>query len=244
VLLRATAGAASVWCSGRHGGVSEGVYATCNVGDHVGDDVDAVAENRRRVADAAGLGDADHWIWIRQVHGVDVHVAEAPYAGGKRPVADAAVTQTRGLPLAVVTADCAPIVLATDTAVGVVHAGHRGLADGVVERAVEAVRAGAGSSARVHAFLGPCIRPDRYEFGAEDLAAFVERFGDDAVVATTAEGRPALDLPAGVRVALRRAGVDAADVTDSGICTAASDDYFSYRRDGVTGRQVTVAVLQ
>jgi copper oxidase (laccase) domain-containing protein len=103
---------------------------------------------------------------------------------------------------------------------------------------VEHVRAlGAGP---LRAFLGPCIRAECYEFGAGDLATLVARFGTE-VEGRTRAGAPALDLAAGVRIALGEAGVDALD--DCGVCTADDADLFSYRRDGTTGRQVTVAVL-
>jgi YfiH family protein len=216
--------------------VSAAPYGTCNVGDHVGDDDVAVRVNRERVASAAGLVEPDRWVWIRQVHGAAVHRATEP-TGADGPVADAAVTAVRGLPLAVVTADCAPIALAMDDAVGVVHAGHRGLEFGVIEAAVGALRQiGHGT---VRAFLGPCIRPSHYEFGAADLARLVTRLGPD-VAARTHDGRPALDIPAAVRGALASCGVD--DLTEAGDCTATSDAYFSYRRDGVTGRQATIVM--
>jgi YfiH family protein len=217
--------------------VSAAPYDSCNVGDHVGDAPDAVAANRARVAAAAGLGDPSEWVWMRQVHGVDVHVATGP-TGAEPPEVDAAVTARRGLPLSVLTADCAPIALACDDAVGVVHAGHRGLEHGVIPAAVERLRAvGTGP---VRAYLGPCIRPARYEFGATDLARLVARLGPE-VEGRTAEGRPALDIPAAVRTALRAAGVE--ELVDAGECTAESDVYFSYRRDGLTGRQATIIVL-
>jgi YfiH family protein len=212
-------------------------YDTCNVGDHVGDQPAAVGTNRARVAVGAGLAEPAGWVWMRQVHGVHVHVAREP-TGASPPEADAAVTATRGLPLAVVTADCAPIALASDDAVGIVHAGHRGLEHGVIEDAVARLRAiGSGP---VRAYLGPCIRPAHYEFGAADLARLVARLGPD-VEGRTRAGRPALDIPAAVRAALRGCGVEQLD--DGGVCTAASAAHFSYRRDGVTGRQVTVVVL-
>ena len=236
-LTRVSLGPARVWCSGRAGGVSAPPYDTCNVGDHVGDQPDAVAANRARVGRAAGLGDPIGWVWIRQVHGTAGHVASEP-TGADPPEADAAVTATPGLPVAVLTADCAPVALACADAVGVVHAGHRGLEHGVIERAVEQLRAiGSGP---VHAYLGPCIRPARYEFGESDLARLVARLGPE-VEAVTAAGRPALDIPAAVRAALRGCGVDAFD--DGGVCTASSAAHFSYRRDGVTGRQATIVVL-
>jgi YfiH family protein len=228
-MLTARVGPASVWCSGVPAG---------NVGDHVGDDPETVARNRAGLAAAADLPVPERWVWLRQVHGADVLAADAPTRGATPPEADAAVTVTRGLPLAVVTADCAPVVLASTDAVGVVHAGHRGLAAGVIEAAVARLRA--RGSARVHAFLGPCIRATSYEFGAADLAKLILQFGP-AVEGRTAWGTRALDLPGGVRIALARAGVE--DVDDCGVDTFASPEYFSYRRDGATGRQVTVAVL-
>jgi YfiH family protein len=203
----------------------------------VGDDAAAVARNRASVAQGAGLVGPEAWVWLHQVHGRAVHVATAP-SGADVPDADAAVTAVRGLPLAVITADCAPIALACDGAVGVVHAGHQGLELGVIEAAVAALRAlGTGP---VRAFLGPCIRPDRYEFGAADLERLVARFGP-SVAGRTSAGRPALDVPAAVRVALASCGVDALD--DTGVCTSASPTHFSYRRDGITGRQATIVEL-
>jgi len=236
-LTRVDVGPAHVFCSGRTGGVSPAPYESCNVGDHVGDAPEHVRENRRRLAAAVDAGDPDRWVWIRQVHGTDVHVATAPN-GPDVPEADAVVTAVRRLPVAVLTADCAPVALACDDAVGVVHAGHRGLEHGVIELAVERLReTGHGP---VRAYLGPCIRPARYEFGDADLARLVARFGP-AVAGRTEAGRPALDIPAAVRAALAACGVETFD--DSGVCTASSPAYFSYRRDGVTGRQATIAVL-
>jgi purine-nucleoside/S-methyl-5'-thioadenosine phosphorylase / adenosine deaminase len=190
-----------------------------------------------RIAEATGLVEPERWVWLRQAHGVRVHVATGP-TPRVPPEADAAVTATRGLPLAVVTADCAPVALVCDDAVGIVHAGHRGLEHGVIEAAVAALReVGRGT---VRAYLGPCIRPDRYEFGADDLARLVRRFGP-SVEGRTRSGHPAFDVPAAVRAALAACGVDALD--DCGVCTAESGDHFSYRRDGVTGRQATIVVL-
>jgi polyphenol oxidase len=216
--------------------VSEQPYDTCNVGGHVGDDVAAVVRNRRAVAQSAGLRDPDDWVWLEQVHGnAVVHVDGPP---NDVPIADGAVTTATGVPLAIMTADCAPVVVACDDAVGIAHAGHRGLLAGILEATVDRLRTiGHGD---VRAFLGPCIRAECYEFGASDLERLVSHFGG-GVEGRTRDGRPAFDLPAAVRVALARAGV--ASVEDSGRCTADVPTYFSYRRDGVTGRQVTVAVL-
>jgi polyphenol oxidase len=171
------------------------------------------------------------------VHGADVvHAVGAPPLAP--PTADAAVTTQRGLPLVVQTADCAPVVLASDDALAVAHAGWPGLLTGVLEAAVTRLRSiGHGE---IRAALGPCVHPDHYEFGRADLDRLVDRLGS-VVEGVTAAGRPALDVPAAVRAALGRVGVVALDDVD--VCTAASRDHFSYRRDGVTGRQALVAVL-
>jgi len=193
-----------------------------------------VLENREQLARTHGLGRPDEWVWLDQVHGADVATVTGP---GARATADAAVTAVPGIPLTVLTADCAPIAIADNEAVGVVHAGWRGLLAGIVPAAVDALRAiGHGP---VHAVVGPCIRPAHYEFGGDDLAAVAARYGS-AVVAETADGRPALDLAAGVRAAFAECGVD--DVADDGVCTYADARYFSHRRDGVTGRQAVVVV--
>ena len=199
---------------------------------HAGDYVHAVrpeVEARRRaVVDLP-------WTWLRQVHGDRVVVVDEPGGGAGRS-ADAAVTDRSGCALAVLTADCAPVaLLGSNGVVGVAHAGWRGLVAGVLERAVEVMRAaGAGD---VHALLGPCIRPGCYEFGADDLAQVARRLGD-GVRGTTSTGAPALDVPAAVRAALGRVGV--VDVGDVGICTACSPAHFSHRARRELGRQALV----
>ena len=198
----------------------------------------AVAENRRRLAARLGLPDPDRWRWLRQVHGARAVTLAGPATG--TPEADAAVTTVPGLPLVVLTADCAPIALCAGNAVGVVHAGWPGLLAGIVGAGVAALRA-ADPEVPVRAVLGPCVHPGRYEFGVDDLARLVDRFGPD-VAARTDDGRPALDIPAAVRIALAAAGV--VDVVDVDVCTSASADHFSHRRDGTTGRQALIAVLE
>jgi YfiH family protein len=227
------------WWTDRHGGVSRRPYATCNLGDHVGDDPEAVLENRRRVATAIGHGPPTVWCVPQQVHGSTVAVVREE---GMRPVADGLVTDVPGLVLAAMSADCATVALFGAGAVGVAHAGWPGLLAGVIEEAVTALRSlpGSADGGPISARLGPCVRPAHYEFGADDLARVRARLGDD-VVATTASGSPALDIPAAVRASLR--AVDVHDFEDAGICTFASPDHFSYRREGITGRQAVVAVL-
>ncbi len=232
--IRTGIGAAEVLCTDRADGASVGPYAARNLGDHVGDDPVAVDANRARVREELP-GD---WVWPRQIHGRAV-LTDPTQSDATEP-ADAAVTGIPGRVLAVVTADCAPVVLVGDGAVGVVHAGWPGLEAGVIGEAVAALRAAARSEQPVRAFLGPCIHPERYEFGADDLDRLVARFGAE-VRSSTLDGTPAFDLPAGVRVALREVGVDGIDDVD--LCTAESPRFFSYRRDGTTGRQATAVVL-
>ena len=217
----------------RHGGVSIAPYDTANLGFATGDDPNAVTESRRRVAHE--LGDARHargWAWVRQVHGTDVVDVHTPGGGGD---ADALVTTGTDLSLVVLAADCAPIALVAGGAVAAVHCGWRGLLAGVVDAAVRVVRE--RGRAPVRAVVGPCISPQHYEFGADELEQVTRRLGP-AVAGRTETGGPALDLRAGVGVALESAGVD--DRSDVDVCTYASADHFSHRRDGVTGRQALI----
>jgi hypothetical protein len=154
--------------------------------------------------------------------------------------ADAAVTAHPGAVLVIRTADCAPVALLADGALGLAHVGWRGLVAGVVEATVGALRALGGDPVTAH--IGPCIGPAAYEFGSEPLDAVAERYGD-GVRARTAGGAPALDLAAGVREALARAGVAAGG--DPPPCTATNHaSYFSHRARREAGRQATFAWLE
>lgn len=186
--------------------------------------------DRRRQAVATGP-----WTWLRQVHGATVVVVDRPGQHAGVP-ADAAVTSSPGAVLAVTVADCAPVVLLAEEAIGVVHAGWRGLRAGVVPAAVAALRRlGAGP---LRAVVGPCIRPRCYEFGAAELASVAGALGE-GVRARTADGRPALDVAAGVRLALAAEGVS--ECTDAGTCTACSPFHWSHRGAGDGRRQAVVA---
>jgi len=175
------------------------------------------------------------WTWLRQVHGDRVVRVTEPGEGAGE-VADAAVCATPGCAIAVLTADCAPVVLDSQEGVfAVAHAGWVGLAAGVLERTVDAMRE--MGATEVQAVLGPCIHAGCYEFGPDDLDRVADRLGG-VVRSTTAHGTPALDLAAGVRVALGRVGVDR--LHDVDVCTACSPDHFSWRARGEQQRQATV----
>lgn len=221
--------------------MSQAPFAEANLGMSVGDDPAAVAQNRRMLAERLGFPEQG-WAWLHQVHGATVIAGEQhtreEQARGDAPKADAAVTARPGVPLVVQTADCAPIALATDDAIAVVHAGWPGLVAGVIPKAVARLRdVGHGE---VRAALGPCVHACCYQFGRAELDRVVATL-DESVEAHTSAGDLALDIPAAVRVALTRAGVEHVD--DAGVCTYTSPDHFSYRRDGRTGRQALVAVI-
>ena len=226
----------------RHGGASRGRYATMNVGSAVGDDDGDVAANRAILAAAMNAQP----VFLRQVHGARAIRVGAADVGPGAPVhdADAAVTSEPGIACVVQAADCLPILLAAPggRAVGAAHAGWRGLAAGVVAAAVDAVcAAGSCAPAEIVAWLGPCIGPAAFEVGADVLLACGVSPGD-RVASAHARFRPGAkadkwlaDLPGLARDRLAAAGVT--QVSGGAWCTVADPSrFFSFRRDGVTGR--------
>lgn len=179
------------------------------------------------------------WTYLHQVH--EASVVEVTRPGEWAGVdADAAVTRASDTLLAVHTADCAPIALvAGEGVVGAVHAGWRGLAAGVVDSAIERMRALGARS--IEAVLGPSIHAECYEFGPDDLDGVVERCGEMAR-GVTSDGRPALDVPAAVRATLERSGVRLA--SGEAPCTACDRRFFSHRARGDTGRQALLVWIE
>jgi polyphenol oxidase len=223
--LRGAAGAA---------GASQLPYAHFNLGDHVGDDARAVAENRRHLKVEARLPAEPSW--LRQVHGTAVMDLDRLDTQGP---ADAAVTRVPGKVCAILTADCLPIVLVTQSGDGVAaaHAGWRGLAAGVIEATVRALDT---PGENLLAWLGPAIGPRHFEVGAEVREAFLK--GDPEAAAAfepNARGRFMADLPQLARRRLENLGVSR--IYGGGECTfAQADRYYSHRREGITGRQATL----
>ena len=194
------------------------------------DSVGAVLDERRRaVLDRP-------WSWLQQVHGAGVVIVHRPGDGAGRP-GDGLVSNHAGTALAVFTADCAPVALASPEGVfGAVHAGWRGVRAGVLQRSVEAmIELGA---THVVAALGPCIGPECYSFGPADLDGLAACFGP-AVRAVTSDGQPAFDLRAAVVSALAQAAVTDVDMSRA-VCTACSPDHYSYRARADTERQALV----
>jgi YfiH family protein len=232
--------------STRAGGVSAAPWHALNLGVAVGDEPEAVATNRARFAAAL----AARPVWLRQVHGTRVLRLDAATPDHPAEPADAAWTTEPGIACTVQVADCLPVLLAArdGRAVAAAHAGWRGLAAGVLEATVEALRDGAGAADLV-AWLGPCIGPAAFEVGAEVLPAF----GHEAVArdqpafrwAPRPDGSPRwrADLVALARERLTSAGVHA--VAAHGGCTVAdASGFFSFRRDGVTGRLAAAVWLR
>jgi len=232
----------------RRGGVSAGGYASLNCGLGSKDDPAAVQENRARVTACLG---ADGLITAHQIHSASSVVAAAPWRPEERPRADAIVTATPGLAVAVLTADCAPVLFADPTAriVAAAHAGWRGALGGVIEATLATMEALGGRRARVRAAVGPSIGQAAYEVGPEFEAEFV---GRDAASAQffSRQGphrRLHFDLASYCAQRLLRAGVET--VRTLAPCTYAhADDFFSYRRSRAQnvadyGRQISAIVL-
>jgi polyphenol oxidase len=217
------------------GGASKAPYACFNLGRHVGDDPLAVAENRRILRRGAGLPAEP--AWLPQVHGVTV--TDLDEGSPADAASDAAITRHSGNVCAILTADCLPIVFATDTGdtVAAAHAGWRGMAAGVIGATVRAM---AIQPERLIAWLGPAIGPSHFEVGGEVREALLSADpGAGDAFKANARGKFMADLAMLARRQLENLGVNR--IHGGGECTYAhADRYFSYRRDGVTGRQATL----
>lgn len=218
----------------RWGGVSAAPYEELNLGGAVGDDPDAVRTNRELAAKSLGV-EPDRVVWMNQVHGADVVVVDEPWGSSPEiPSVDAIVTTRRGLALAVLTADCVPVLLADPVAgiAAAAHAGRPGMIAGVVPAALRAMTDLGAEPSRIVARTGPTVCGRCYEV-PEDMRAEVSAV-EPAAYAETSWGTPAVDVSAGVHAQLERLGVR--DRERSPVCTRESRDHFSYRRDRTTGR--------
>ncbi len=228
----------------RAGGISAPPFDTFNLGDHVGDDPAAVAANRARLAAAIGLSSkkgADRVVWMNQVHGDRVEVVDRP-----RPApfddTDALVTSTPRLALAVVTADCVPVLLGDARAgvIGAVHAGRVGAQRGVVTRTIEEMLRLGAHAEDISVLLGPAVSGANYEVPAA-MADEVEKALPGSRT-TTSAGTPGLDLRAGIACQLRDLGVTSIDADPR--CTVADPALFSHRRGAPTGRLASLVWME
>lgn len=222
----------------RSGGISEAPWHSLNLGDHVGDNPAHVAENRQRLADSIGLP-ADRIAWIRQTHGTRV----ARFPGPENPEADASVTDQTDLACAILTADCLPVAFCNTegTKIAAAHAGWRGLCNGILENTAKQI----GTPENTLAWLGPAIGPDQFEVGPEVRKAFLAHNPQAAVAFKPSPNRPGHYLANLYQLARQR--LNSAGITriyGGTHCTVTeSDRFFSYRRDGTTGRMATLIWL-
>tara|TARA_B100000809_G_scaffold69730_3_gene67113 strand:- start:14683 stop:15489 length:807 start_codon:yes stop_codon:yes gene_type:complete len=222
----------------RLGGASEGAYLSANMATHVGD-VDAdVRENRRRLLQITGLADIR---WLKQVHGSSVAKVE-PHVDpvdeqGSASVADAQWTDSIGIGLAILSADCFPVVIADarGSIVGIAHCGWRGAVCGVLESLVAAMRC---RSASLNAWMGPGICKRCYEVGPDVVARLDARISKNVLVAGPRRERWFLDLPGYLEILLQELGIER--IFGSPSCTYQDENLYSYRRGKVTGRVATI----
>ena len=230
----------------RRGGIGTAPFDSFNLRDGLGDDPQAVAHHQRQLAQAAGAVP----VYLDQVHGASVVRLTAADARPVAPLreADASITTEPGLACTVQVADCLPVLFAAPQgrAVGAAHAGWRGLAGGVLEATVRAMCEASGCApAELHAWLGACIGPRRFEVGSDVLAAFgadpTARF--EPAFMRCGPGKWLADLPLLARERLRRAGV--VSIGGGDWCTASNRSrFFSFRRDGVTGRMAALVWIE
>ncbi len=220
----------------RRGGLSLPPYDSFNLGTHVGDNALVVARNRMLLAPLL----PSEPVWLNQVHGV---VVEDAGHAGCLPQADASVSTHPGAVCVVMTADCLPLLLCDKqgTVVGAAHAGWRGLCDGVIEKTVQAMSVPAST---LMAWLGPAIGPAAFEVGDEVRAAFVAQQAQAAAAFVAgAEGKWMADIFQLARLRLQALGVTR--IYGGGVCTYSdAERFYSYRRDGVTGRMGTFIWLK
>lgn len=221
----------------REGGASQGAWARFNLGLNTGEDPDTVESNRRRLV--ARLGLTRQPAWLRQVHGAAVVQADT---AGDMPEADASWTCEVDIACAVLTADCLPVLLCdrSGTRVAAAHGGWRGLAAGIIENTVAALRC---EPADLLAWLGPAIGPGSFEVGPEVRAAFAGRWPDTANAFRAGRGdRLWCDINEIARIQLLAAGV--CEISGDGYDTVSDSRFYSYRRDnGRTGRMASVIWL-
>jgi len=225
-----------VWCTTRHGGVSEAPFDSLNLGDHVGDDPNKVASNRSLLQHHCDLPGAVNW--LVQTHGTAIVTDDSRARAGalnRAQAGDAAVTSKSQVVLGILTADCFPVVLYSevDHSVAALHVGWRGLAGGIIEKSV------AHLLDVTTVWVGPGIRSCHFEVGAElksyfDDGSFIERSETSSLM---------LDLPAEIRRRIER--VSDATIIEHGACTYCDESrFFSYRRDGQCGRFATLAWIE
>ncbi|QDP03005.1 peptidoglycan editing factor PgeF [Thalassotalea sp. PS06] len=221
----------------RTGGYSQSPFDSLNLGGHVGDDRESVEKNRQLLSEKY-FGDPVQW--LNQIHGDEVveltAYSQSPLTG------DAVYTRLQNQPIAILTADCLPILLASENGdeIAAIHAGWRPLAAGIVDKTLDKFD---GAPEHIHAWLGPCIGNQKFEVGAEVRKAFLQVSREnDTCFSAVAEGKFLADLPQLAINNLQRLGIHR--IARSPYCTVSNpQSFFSYRRDGKTGRMASVIAI-
>lgn len=216
----------------RHGGVSAGQYSNFNLALHVGDELASVLENRQILAKALGLT-VDRVFYMDQVHGNEIAVIERSRPFSQNPKVDALITKESGTALVVLVADCIPLLFRSPSAIAAVHVGRAGLVSGIVEEIIAKLNLFGAKNNEISAAIGPAICGNCYEVSTEIYLDVVAKY---PATATTLE-KHRLDLPAGVISILDSFEIE---YSRENSCTSHGENFFSYRRDGVTGRQAGV----
>lgn len=236
----------------RNGGVSDGIYATLNVGEGSDDVAENVQENRRRVAAAMDVP-VENLLTLYQVHSARVLTVDKPFAAGEKPEADGMVTATPNLALGILTADCAPVLLADPVAgvIGACHAGWKGAFQNIMRETIEAMEALGATRENITAAIGPCIGQESYEVSHDFYNMFMAEEAANALFfekSTEKAGHHHFDLAVYVRHALERCGIAASNLLAKDTCSA-ENAFFSNRRRNLRGeadygRQVSVIMLK
>lgn len=223
----------------REGGVSSAPYLSFNLATHVGDDVEAVHKNREILA--ASLGIVRHSLFfMNQVHGRDVAVIDENSSSADLPAVDALFTTSKGIALVTLVADCIPLLLHSPRAVAAVHVGRKGLIAGVFQETLKHFHNHGIDSSEIKAELGPSICGRCYEVDQILYQEVVSILPSTSTTYQSTAGKPSLDIEAGLISLLKSHGIQ---WNSSHLCTVHDSGYFSYRRDGITGRQAGVITL-
>lgn len=226
----------------RKGGMSQDAYSGLNLGMHVQDEPATVLQNRQQLSVTAGLPNPPHW--LNQIHSTEVFAINTPESQPEPPSADASYTRLQNQVCIVMTADCLPLLVCdkAGTVVAAIHAGWRGLLDGIIENTLKQMQV---PPAELLVWLGPAICQSNFEVGDEVRAAFVAH-EPQAISAFKSHGDKWLaDLYALARLRLSAVGVNVADVYGGHFCTYQQNElFYSYRRDHNTGRQASLIYLE
>lgn len=226
------------FCTTRQGGVSQSPYDSFNLAEHVGDDPLSVEENRKRLEQVLSLPESP--LWLNQQHTAQLFFLDGIASRKSRSVADAAWSAQRGRVAVVMTADCIPVLVTNrkGSLVAAIHAGWKGLAKGIVRKSLKALPE---ESANLISWIGPSIRQAHFEVGQDVYDAFCNKSSQatDCFQPRSQSGKYLCDLPGLLKLELTEMGVG--EVYDSGLCTYEDESrFYSYRRDGQTGRMASL----